>query len=150
VRVKALGAGDVPAMREMLGVFGRAFGDPATYSANPPDDAYLARLLASDTFMAIAAFAEGGVVGGLTGYVLSKPEQPRAELYIYDLAVEEGHRRKGIATALIVELKRIAAARGAYMIFVQADHGDEAAIHLYTKLGTREDVMHFDILPAED
>ena len=31
------------------------------------------------------------------------------------------------------------------MIFVQADHGDEPAIALYTKLGIREDVLHFDI-----
>lgn len=28
----------------------------------------------------------------------------------------------------------------------QADHGDEPAIQLYTKLG-RRDVMHFDIEP---
>lgn len=34
---------------------------------------------------------------------------------------------------------------GAYVIFVQADYGDEPAISLYTKLGRREDVMHFDI-----
>ncbi len=34
------------------------------------------------------------------------------------------------------------------MIFVQADTGaeDEPAIALYTKLGTREDVLHFDIV----
>ena len=33
------------------------------------------------------------------------------------------------------------------MIFVQADTGveDKAAIELYTKLGVREDVLHFDI-----
>jgi aminoglycoside 3-N-acetyltransferase I len=33
------------------------------------------------------------------------------------------------------------------VIFVQADTGseDEAAIALYTKLGRREDVLHFDI-----
>ena len=34
---------------------------------------------------------------------------------------------------------------GAYVIFVQADYGDDPAIALYTKLGIREDVMHFDI-----
>jgi hypothetical protein len=28
---------------------------------------------------------------------------------------------------------------------VQADYGDDPAIALYTKLGEREDVMHFDI-----
>ena len=44
-------------------------------------------------------------------------------------------------------LKGIAAARGAHVIFVQADTGpeDQPAIALYTKLGRREDVLHFDI-----
>ena len=55
------------------------------------------------------------------------------------------HRREGIATALIQELKKIAVARAAYVIFVQADIGDDPAIALYTKLGVREDVLHFDI-----
>lgn len=57
------------------------------------------------------------------------------------------HRRQGIATALIRALQDIAAARGAWVIFVQADTQpeDEPAIALYTKLGSREDVLHFDI-----
>lgn len=66
---------------------------------------------------------------------------------IYDLAVSAGHRRRGIGTASIEKLKAIAKARGAYVIFVQADTGveDEAAIALYTKLGVREDVLHSGI-----
>jgi aminoglycoside 3-N-acetyltransferase I len=59
--------------------------------------------------------------------------------------VAASHRRKGVATALIRDLQRIAAARGAYVIFVQADPPDAAAISLYSKLGVREDVLHFDI-----
>jgi len=43
------------------------------------------------------------------------------------------------------QLKVTAAARGAYVIYVQADLEDSPAIELYTKLGTREDVLHFDI-----
>jgi len=39
----------------------------------------------------------------------------------------------------------MAAARAAYVIFVQADIEDDPAIALYTKLGIREDVLHFDI-----
>jgi aminoglycoside 3-N-acetyltransferase I len=31
------------------------------------------------------------------------------------------------------------------VIFVQADLQDEPAIALYSKLGSREDVLHFDI-----
>jgi aminoglycoside 3-N-acetyltransferase I len=146
--VRGLGAGDLPAMRAMLAMFGTAFADVPTYTARQPDDDYLRRLLASDTFVAIAAFSGGDVIGGLAGYVLPKFEQARSELYIYDLAVDERQRRKGVATALIARCRKFAADRGIYVIFVQADHGDDPAIALYTKLGVREDVLHFDIPPA--
>lgn len=132
-------------MRGMLDMFGEAFGEVETYRNAPPTAGYLERLLASDSFIALAALKEDRVVGGLAAYELRKFEQERSEIYIYDLAVELAERRRGIATALIDELKKIAAARGAYVIFVQADLQDAPAIALYTKLGVREDVLHFDI-----
>ncbi len=146
--VRILRAGSAASLRAMLSMFGRAFADAATYTARQPDDDYLERLLASSTFIGLAAFADGRVVGGIAAYVLPKFEQARSELYIYDLAVEEKHRRRGVATALIAELRRVAVERGAYVIFVQADPEDAPAISLYTKLGVREDVLHFDITPA--
>ncbi len=88
-------------------------------------------------------------MAGLTAYVLEKFEQDRREIYIYDLAVLENHRRKGLATKLISELKNIAKKRDAYVIYVQADHGDTPAIRLYESLGTKEEVYHFDILTKE-
>jgi aminoglycoside 3-N-acetyltransferase I len=134
-------------MRSLLGMFGTAFGEPDTYTTQQPSDTYLQRLLGTGTFVALAAVESGEVVGGLAAYELQKFEQERSEIYIYDLAVLESHRRQGIATSLIQTLNDIAAQRGAYVIFVQADTGieDEPAIALYTKLGTREDVLHFDI-----
>ncbi len=51
----------------------------------------------------------------------------RKEIYIYDLAVTEAHRRLGIATALIQSLKQIGKERGANVIFVQVDYGDDSA-----------------------
>jgi aminoglycoside 3-N-acetyltransferase I len=132
-------------MAALLATFGEAFNELQTYSGNPPNGAYLQRLLCSDYFIALAALKSGQVVGGIAAYELRKFEQERSEIYIYDLAVSATHRREGIATALINELKKLAAARAAYVIFVQADICDEAAIALYTKLGVREDVLHFDI-----
>jgi aminoglycoside 3-N-acetyltransferase I len=145
--IRLLGPGDAGVMRAMLAVFGNAFQEVATYGAVQPADAYLERLLASDTFMALAALKGGQVVGGVAAYVLHKFEQERSEIYIYDLAVAATHRRRGIATALIDRLREIASSRGAWVIFVQADTGaeDAAAIALYSKLGRREDVLHFDI-----
>ena len=133
------------AMRAMLAMFGEAFGEPTTYTAQQPNDAYLKRLLSGDNFVAVAAFAAENVIGGIAGYLLPKFEQPRMELYVYDVAVATAYRRRGVATAMFQELKKVAAACGVYVIFVQADYGDEAAIALYTKLGVREDVLHFDI-----
>lgn len=145
IAIRTLGPGDLAALRQLNAMFGAAFEDVAHYAARPADDAYLARQLGREHIVVLVAVREGEVVGGLTAYHLDKLERARGELYIYDLAVPALHRRQGIATALIERLRAIAADRGAYVIFVQADHGDDPAVALYTKLGAREDVMHFDI-----
>ena len=147
VDIYQLTSSDVPLMEALLMTFGEAFNEVETYTANRPSEDYLRQLLGSDMFIALAAVKQGKVVGGLAAYELKKFEQARGEIYIYDLAVALENRREGIATALIEKLKEIAAERGADVIFVQADTGpeDEAAIALYSKLGKREEVLHFDI-----
>ena len=143
--IHQLTADDMASMEGLLATFGEAFDEVETYGKNRPSEDYFQRLLGSDYFIALVALKGSEVVGGIVAYELKKIEQERSEIYIYDLAVAAAHRREGIATALIQELKTIAATRGAYVIFVQADIGDDPAIELYTKLGAREDVLHFDI-----
>ena len=135
----------VDAMRGLLACFAEAFDEPDTYLGAPPSDAYLRGLLGDETFVALVALVDDRVVGGLAAYELRKFERERSELYIYDLAVLEEFRRHGIATALIEALRPIARSRGAWVIYVQADRGDDPAIALYSGLGIREDVLHFDI-----
>jgi aminoglycoside 3-N-acetyltransferase I len=144
-RIHRIEPADVPRLHGLLDVFSEAFEDPDAYDARRPSADYLQGLLASDTFVALVAEVDDHVVGGLAAYELRKFEQERSEFYIYDLAVAEAHRRQGIATGLIRALRDIAATRGAWVIFVQADHGDDPAIALYSGLGTREEVLHFDI-----
>lgn len=145
--IRQLGANDTALMDAVSCFLGEAFGDPAAYAGKRPGAAYLRKLLGGDSFIALAAFDGGAVTGALCAYELHKFEQERSEIYIYDLAVAATHRRRGIATALIRSLQDIAAARGAWAIFVQADTQpeDAPAIALYSKLGMREDVLHFDI-----
>ena len=147
LEIRRLTSNNVLLMEALLTTFGKAFNEPKTYTENRPSNSYLQRLLGSNMFIALAAVKNGEVVGGIAAYELIKFEQERSEIYLYDLAVALEHRREGIATALIEKLKGIAAERGAYVIFVQADTGieDRPAIALYTKLGKREDVLHFDI-----
>lgn len=141
-----LTASDVHLLKDLLRVFGEAFEDVETYQGAVPSDEYLQSLLAMPHFIVVVAQRDGEVVGGLAAYEMQKFERERREIYIYDLAVAVEHRRRGVATGLIGELKRLARQRRAYVIFVQADRGDEPAIALYQGLGTREDVYHFDFI----
>jgi aminoglycoside 3-N-acetyltransferase I len=138
---------DLSLMDGLLTMFGEAFGDTDTYGKKRPSAAYMKRLLGSDTFIALVALQGEEVVGGIAAYELKKFEQERSEIYIYDLAVAEGHRRQGIALSLIEKLQEIGRDRGAYVIFVQADTDpdDAPAIALYSKVGELENVLHFDI-----
>jgi aminoglycoside 3-N-acetyltransferase I len=136
---------DVLLLKDLLRVFGDAFGEIATYQHSVPSHDYLRRLLGKPHFIAVVAMRGDEVVGGLAAYELEKFEQDRREIYIYDLAVAAAHRCRGIATGLIGELTRIASQRDVYVIFVQADLDDGPAIALYESLGTKEMAHHFDI-----
>jgi aminoglycoside 3-N-acetyltransferase I len=146
VILRRLGRGDLALFRKLNVLFGDVFADTEMYAGDPPPDAYLEGLLAKDHMVAIVALAGEDVVGGLVAYELEKFERARSEFYIYDLAVSAEHRRRRIATSLIRHLRRIAARRSAWVIFVQADYGDNSAIALYEGLGSGEEVLHFDIV----
>ena len=134
-------------MRALNALFGKEFEDSDSYGSAPPTNSYLAEVLGRQSVVVLVAQDGEAIIGGLVAYVLSKLEQERSEIYIYDLAVAEAYRRQGVATDLVGTLQEIAAKIGAWVVYVQADYGDEPAIALYTKLGKREDVMHFDIKP---
>ena len=144
-RIHRLAPGDDLWFAGMLDLFAQAFDEPETYAARRPDPAYVARLLANPFFVGLVAIEDDRVIGALAAYELPKFEQARSEIYIYDLAVAEACRRRGFATALIEATRRIAAERGAWVVIIQADPGDAPAVALYSRLGTREDVLHFDI-----
>jgi aminoglycoside 3-N-acetyltransferase I len=143
--IQQLAPDDVSLLRSMMAMFADAFEDQETYGAQPPTDEYIKGLLAKSNVIALVARANEVVTGGLVAYQLDKFERARSEVYIYDLAVAATERRRGIATSLIARLREIAAERGAWVIYVQADYVDPPAIALYEKLGTREEVLHFDI-----
>ncbi len=129
----------------MLDLFGEVFEDRETYGAKQPDLSYVGKFLVNPTNVALVAIENEKVVGALVAYEFQKFEQARSEFYIYDLAVDCNFRRRGIATSLINETRRIAKQRGGWVVMIQGDYGDGPAIALYSKLGIREEVLHFDI-----
>lgn len=90
---RRLGPHDLPAMRALNALFHDAFDHDPAFVAAPPDDAYLATLLAKPHVFVLVAEHDGTVVGGLVAHALDKHEQARVEVYIYDLAVAEHYRR---------------------------------------------------------
>ncbi|MGY6663149.1 MAG: AAC(3)-I family aminoglycoside N-acetyltransferase [Glycocaulis sp.] len=149
MEIVRLAQDDTALFTEWLMLFGKAFEEPKTYTGAMPSAGYRDRLLARPDFIALAALKDVKVVGALAAYELAKFEQERSEIYIYDLAVDEVHRRKGIATALLNETRCIAHDVGAWVVYVQADYVDPPAVALYTKLGAREEVLHFDMTPLK-
>jgi GNAT superfamily N-acetyltransferase len=86
---------DAALLKALLQVFGEAFDQIGTYQHFIPSDDYLTRLLSKQHFIAVVAMKDEEVVGGLAAYELDKFEQDPREIYIYDLAVAQSHRRKG-------------------------------------------------------
>ncbi len=142
--IRQLTAADVTVVRALNVLFGKAFEDATADGEGVPSD-HLRRVLARPHVIVLVAVVGEDVVGGVVAYELEKLERTQSELYIYDLAVAEPHRRRGIATALIERLRAVAMERGSSSVYVQADWGDEPAKALYGKLGTRKRVLHFEL-----
>lgn len=146
-KLKRLGPADVAEMARLNALFYAAFEDDADYRDAPPGAAYVSETLGDLNVIALVAYDGPSMAGGLVAYRLPKLEQARSEIYIYDLAVAAPFRRKGIATTLINEVRHIAHDTDAWVVYIQADQDDPPADTLYSGLGAREEVLHFDLTP---
>ncbi|HSK17830.1 MAG TPA: GNAT family N-acetyltransferase, partial [Longimicrobiales bacterium] len=118
---------------------------------SPVSPAYADRLLASAEFYAIAAMADGRIVGGLTAHVIPMTRNESRELFIYDLAVVPDWRRKGVGSGLIGKARELAAREGIDVAFVMADGDDDDAIEFYGSTpatASRAVVFTFDELQS--
>jgi aminoglycoside 3-N-acetyltransferase I len=139
IYTKRLSAHDLLKMRALNNLFGDVFEDPASYHSDPPTDEYLAKFLSDDSSIVLVAKENDNVIGGLVAYTLNKFEKQRKEVYLYDLAVSNQYQRRGIGRKLIEELKAVAKQANAYVVFVQADEGDEA-VKFYESLNPDENI----------
>lgn len=143
--IQRLGQEDLTIARElfamMVDVFDEDDDEPVT---EPLTDEYLDRILSRDSFWALAAFDGSEIVGGLTAHTLQMTRSAAAELFIYDLAVRQDHRRSGVGSELIRAVRSRAAAEGIEVVFVPADDDDTHALEFYRAQGGAESaVTHF-------
>lgn len=104
----------------------------------PADDLsveYVARLLERSDFFLIAALEADTPIGGLTAHALPMTRSESSELFIYDLAVEAAHQRRGVGRLLVRTARALAAAQGIRVAFVPVDGEDHHAIRFYEAIG---------------
>ncbi|MFE1951880.1 GNAT family N-acetyltransferase [Streptomyces sp. NPDC059524] len=73
-------------------------------------------------------------IGFISGVETLHPDKGR-EMFLYELAVAEGHRRRGTARALIRALADLARERGCYGMWVGVDQDNAPALAAYRSAG---------------
>ncbi len=107
-------------------------------------EANLLRLLSNDHFVAMAAFYENEIAGGLTAYELPMYYSDHSEIFLYDLAVKAEYQRMGVGKRLIHALKEYCIRNGINEFFVLAHEEDEHALEFYRSTGGKsEKVINF-------
>jgi ribosomal protein S18 acetylase RimI-like enzyme len=118
--------------------------------AGPRDQAEVARFQAAFDNEVITEETKRFLVDGrhhlVLGYVDDRPAgfasavevfhpDKRGELFLNEIAVMEGFRRRGVARALIDELKRLGREYGCVSLWVLTDEENEPAMGLYRRTG---------------
>ena len=104
----------------------------------------LSKLLSNNNFIALAAFYENELVGGLTAYELPMYYSDISEIFLYDLAVKSAYQRKGIGKSLIRYVRNYCTNYGINEFVVLAHAEDEHAVEFYRATGGKsEEVINF-------
>jgi ribosomal protein S18 acetylase RimI-like enzyme len=90
--------------------------------------------LSEPTHHLFLAFDAEVPVGFVSGVETTHPDKG-TEMFLYELGVDEGHRRRGVATALVEALAGLARERGCYGMWVATEPDNEAALATYARAG---------------
>ena len=93
-----------------------------------------ARFLAEDGHHLLVAYEEERAVGFVSGVEVTHPDKG-TEMFLYELAVDEPFRRRGIGRALVERLTVVAQQAGCYGMWVITDEDNEAARATYEGTG---------------
>lgn len=95
---------------------------------------WAAEFLAGPGHHLLAAYDGERVVGMVTGVETTHPDKG-TEMFLYELAVAEAHRRRGIGRLLVEALGALARERGCYGMWVGVDPDNAAALATYASAG---------------
>jgi aminoglycoside 3-N-acetyltransferase I len=104
-------------------------------------------LLADPKTVFVVALDADEPIGFVFGYELIRRHGDPSALFVYEIEVAEEWRRRGVGTALMRELERIAGERGIRTGWVLTNASNEEAMAFYRSLGgerTNDDDVMWD------
>jgi ribosomal protein S18 acetylase RimI-like enzyme len=96
------------------------------------------RFLSDDRHHLVLGYVDGRPAGFASAVEVFHPDK-RSELFLNEIGVVESERRRGVARALIGELKAIGRAHGCVNLWVLTDEDNAPAMRLYRNTGGRWD-----------
>jgi ribosomal protein S18 acetylase RimI-like enzyme len=93
----------------------------------PAVPGFARRFLDSPDHVLLVAYDDARPVGFVSGVETTHPDKG-TEMFLYELAVDESARRRGVGTALVVALRDLARERGCYGMWVLTETDNEAAL----------------------
>lgn len=146
VRTRQLCSGDRELASRLFTLMAEVFEE----EREPLSTEYLDRLLNRADLWILAAFVGAEIVGGVTAHTLPMTRSESSELFIYDIAIQKDHQRRGVGRKLMHALRDAAAAAGIREAFVPADNDDGHALDFYRALGGAPSaVTHFSFSADE-
>jgi ribosomal protein S18 acetylase RimI-like enzyme len=103
----------------------------------PARHAEAERFVAMPDHFIFVADVDGSAVGFVSGVEMIHPDKG-AEMFLYELGVDERFRGQGIATALVAALRDLARERGCYAMWVLTEPDNAAAVNTYRRAGAGE------------
>jgi ribosomal protein S18 acetylase RimI-like enzyme len=100
-----------------------------------PDVTAVREYLADERNFFLLAYEGSEAIGFVRGTALGQLRSRDKQLFLYEIAVEEGFRRRGVGTALVKALLEECRNLGFEEVFVFTDPANEAAVRLYRSTG---------------
>jgi ribosomal protein S18 acetylase RimI-like enzyme len=123
IQIRRLGAEDVDAVVEASSLFDF-----------PVDRHHAVLFLGREGHHILIAYVDGAPVGFVSGVETTHPDKG-TEMFLYELSVDEGHRRRGIGKELASALAELARERGCYGMWVGTEPDNLGAIATYRSAG---------------
>jgi|ERR1700722_9274903 len=92
------------------------------------------RFLGDPNHHLLVAYDGARAVGFVSGVEMTHPDKG-TEMFLYELAVDEAARRRGVGTALVDALATLAREKRCYDMWVLTDDENEAAVRTYRRAG---------------